>query len=185
MQPEPFTENGYESNTLIPLEQGQYTMLLHEQMSENAERTTYFSLPDQEDYLYEYEGDLEEALQDLPTIYGATVASADINQSLQPNLTLTPEATAVIEQLWNYFDQTGEQMFEGTQDYNFQVERNWLLVIPKENAQEFFAISREGQINSTFSTKQHENLMERFAIAYEQIQATEHQLNNLQDLEMG
>ncbi len=106
MQPEPFSENSYESNTLIPLEQGQHTMLLHEQMSESTEGTIYFSLPDQETYLYEYEGDLEEALQDLPDIYGATAASVDINQSLQPNLTLTPEASAVIEQLWHYFDQT-------------------------------------------------------------------------------
>jgi hypothetical protein len=185
MQPEPFTENGYESNTLALLEQGQYTMLLHKQMSENSEGTIYFSLPDQETYLYEYEGDLDKALQDLPGIYGATAASADINQSVQPSLNLTPEATAVIEQLWNYFDRTRKQAFEGTQDYNFQVEGNWLLVIPKDNPQEFFAVSREGQVESTFSPEQQENLMERFAIAYRQIQATEHQLNHSQDLEMG
>lgn len=185
MQPEPFTENGYESNTLAFLEQGQYTMLLHEQMSENSEGTIYFSLPDQETYLYEYEGDLEEALQDLPGIYSATAASTGIQQPVQPNFTLTPEATAVIEQLWNYFDRTGEQIFEGAQDYNFQVEGNWLLVVPKENAQEFFAIGRDGQVTSTFSPEQQENLMERFAIAYRQIQATEHQLNHSQDLEMG
>jgi ABC-type uncharacterized transport system permease subunit len=150
--------------------------------SESTEGTIYFSLPDQEIYLYEYEGDLEEALQDLPDIYGATAASVDTNQSLQPNLTLTPEASAVIEQLWNYFDQTGEQAFEGTRDYNFQVEGNWLLVMPKENAQEFFAISREGQINSTFSPEQQENLMERFAIAYSEICVANSVQNTSQDL---
>lgn len=185
MQPEPFTENGYESNTLAPLEETQYTMLLHEQMSENSEGTIYFSLPNQENYLYEYEGDLEEALQDLPGIYSATAASTDINQPVQPNLTLTPEAAAVIEQLWDYFDRTGEQPFESAQDYNFQVEGNWLLVVPKEDAQEFFAVSREGQINSTFSPEQCENLMERFAIAYEQMQMTEDRLNYAQNLELG
>jgi hypothetical protein len=185
MQPEPFTENGYESNTRVPLEQEQYTMLLHEQMSENAERTTYFSLPDQEDYLYEYEGDLDEALQDLPAIYGAISTSAEVDQSVQPNLTLTPEATAVVEQLWNYFDQTGEHTFEGTQDYNFQVEGNWLLVVPKDNPREFFAISRDGQVESTFSPEQQENLMQRFAIAYEQMQTDQLSQNNLYESELG
>jgi ATP adenylyltransferase/5',5'''-P-1,P-4-tetraphosphate phosphorylase II len=104
-------------------------------------------------------------LQDLPGIYSATVASADLNQPVQPNLTLTPEAIAVIEKLWNYFDQTGEKTLNGAQDYNFQVEKNWLVVVPKDNAQEFFAISRDGQVNSTFSNEQQESLMERFAIA--------------------
>ncbi|UIE38861.1 hypothetical protein [Leptodesmis sichuanensis] len=182
MQPEPFTENSYKSDTLVPLEQEQYIMLLHEQMSEISEGTIYFSLPDQETYLYEYEGDLEEALQDLPEIYSATAVSTGVDQSVQPNLTLTPEATAVIEQLWNYFDQTGEKTFEGTQDYNFQVEGNWLLVVPKENAQEFFAISRDGQVNSTFSPEHQENLMDRFAIAYSGIYVANSVQNTSQDL---
>jgi hypothetical protein len=173
MQPEPLSENGYESNTLIPVEQGQHKMLLHEHMSKNTQGTIYFSLPDQETYLYEYEGDLEEALQDLPDIYSANSASVDVDPSVQPNLPLTPEATAVIAQLWNYFDRTEEQAFEGAQDYNFQVEGSWLLVVPKENAQDFFAVSRDGQLNSTFSLEQQENLMERFAIAHDQIQAAE------------
>jgi ABC-type uncharacterized transport system permease subunit len=79
----------------------------------------------------------------------------------------------VIEQLWDYFDQTGEQALEGTQDYNFQIEGDWLLVTPKDSAEVFFAISRDGEIESTFSPQQQENLMERFAIAYDQIQAAE------------
>jgi ABC-type uncharacterized transport system permease subunit len=187
MQPEPLSENGYESNTLIPVEQGQYTMLLHEQMSEGTEGMIYFSLPDQEAYLYEYEGDLEEALQDLPDIYSANSASVDVGSSVQPKRPLTPEATAVIAQLWNYFDRTEEQAFEGAQDYNFQVEGNWLLVVPKENAQDFFAVSRDGQLNSTFSLEQHENLMKRFAIAYSELRTAKSVQNASQDqdLEQG
>jgi len=180
MQPEPFSENGYESNTLISSEQEQYTILLHEQMSENSEGAIYFSLPDQEAYLYEYEGDLEEALQDLPDIYGATAASTNIDPSVQ-NLTLTPEDTAVSEQLWNYFDRTKIQTFEDAQDYKFQVEGNWLLVVLKENAQEFFAISRDGQVSSIFSPEQQEDLMEKFAIAHGQMQMMKEEPTKNQD----
>lgn len=170
------SKSGFDANVQIPVEQRQYTMVLHEQMSEGMERTLYFSLPDQQNYLYEYEGDLEEALQDLPVIYGATAASTDVDQSVQQNPTLTPEAIAVIQQLWNYFDQTGAQTFQGSQDYNFQVQESWLLIVPKENTQDFFAISRDGEVESTFSSEQQENLMERFAIAYKQMQiANRHQ----------
>lgn len=178
------SESGFNANAPIPVEQKQYTMLLHEQISEGMEGKIYFSLPDQENYLYEYEGDLEEALQDLPAIYGTTVTSIEGEQSVQPNPTLTLEAVAVIQQLWNYFDQTGAQTFQGAQDYNFQVEGNWLLIEPKDNTQNFFAISRDGQVESTFSPEQQENLMERFAIAYHQTQMTIDENGKNQDWEL-
>jgi hypothetical protein len=180
MQTEDFPENSNELDASVPLQQEQYTMLLH---PENSGDTLYFSLPDQADYLYEYEGDLDQALQDLPDIYNKVETGVVIDPSEHPNL--TPEATAIIGQLWNYFDQTGTQVFEGAQDYNFQAEGNWLLVVSKENTQEFFAVSRDGQVASTFSPEQQQNLMKRFAIAYKQMQTTENKLIQAPNLETG
>ena len=62
MQQEPFAETIQDSPELIRLERGQYSMLLHSQMSTDG--SIYFSLPDQDGDLYEYEGDLDEALDD-------------------------------------------------------------------------------------------------------------------------
>jgi len=93
-----------EFDEFVRLEQGQYTMLLQKEMSETTESTVYFSLPDQDDYLYEYEGDLDKALDDLPEIYEATGTKIQA---------LGNEAAIVIEQLWDYFDRTGENQLEG------------------------------------------------------------------------
>jgi hypothetical protein len=183
MQTEAFSENS-DKDLSAPIQWGQYSLLLHQTTPESTEGTIYFSLPDQADYLYEYEGDLEQALQDLPAIYSEIETSTGLDPLAQSS-PLSPEAMAVIEQLWDYFDRTGEQSFQGTQDYNFQIEGDWLLVTPKDSAEDFLAISRDGEIASTFSPQQQGNLMERFAIAYGQIQDTEHPLNHLQDLEMG
>lgn len=88
---------------------------------------------------------------------------------------LTPEAAIVIEQLWDYFDRTGEQVLEGEHDYDFQVEGDTLLVLPKDNSGEMVAVGRKGEIESTFSPERYEYLMERFAVAYEQLQTVEYQ----------
>ena len=58
----------HESADFTRMEQGQYKILLHNEMLETTENTIYFSLPGQADYLYEYEGNLEEALDDLPKL---------------------------------------------------------------------------------------------------------------------
>jgi hypothetical protein len=161
-----------ESNELIRVEQGQYTMLFQKKISETTEGTIYFTLPGQDDFLYEYEGDLNEALDDLPEIYEATGIRVQ---------TLTPEAEIVIDQLWNYFDRTGEQHLEGQHEYNFGVEGDRLLVLPKDNSGEVVAIAKNGQVESTFQPERFEHLMGRFAIAYQQIQIAERQ----QDWELG
>lgn len=163
-----------ESDQLVYLKQGQYPMLLHQEMSENAEGTLYFSLPDQDDYLFEYEGDLEEALDDLPAIYESTETKIQI---------LSPEAVVVVEQLWDYFDRTGEQQLEGQYEFNFEVEGNHLLILPKDNSGEVMTIDRYGIATSNFTAEQHEHLMERFAIAYEQIQLAQAQNQESQNLE--
>jgi hypothetical protein len=127
---------------------------------------------------------LEHALQDLPAIYSEIETSTSLDPSAQPS-PLSPEAMAVIEQLWDYFDRIGEQSFQGTQDYNFQIEGNWLLITPKDSAEDFFAISRDGEIASTFSPHQQENLMERFAIAYEQMQIDKFGQSNFYEAELA
>jgi len=165
-----------ESNEFDRLEQGGYTLLLHEEMSEMIEGNIYFSLPGQDDYLYEYEGDLDQALDDLPEVYAAT------DTKIQA---LSTEAVIVVEQLWDYFDRTGEQKLEGEHEYNFQVESDRLLISPKDNLGEVVAVSRNGSVESTFEAERFEHLMERFAIAYQQIQATNHALSNRHDLDRG
>lgn len=166
-----------ESDGLIRLEQGQHTMLHQRELSDSTEGTIYFSIPGQDDYLYEYEGDLDEALNDLPEIYEATGTRVQA---------LSPEAVIVVEQLWDYFDRTGEQHLEGQHEYNFEVEGDpsrvtqsaRLLVLPKDNSGEAVVIDRIGQVESTFEARRFEHLMERFAIAYQQIQMTERQKDN-------
>lgn len=164
-----------ESNEILRLEQGQYTMLLQKEMSESTGGTVYFSIPAQTDYLYEYEGDLDQALDDLPDIYEATGVRVQ---------TLSPEAAIVVEQIWDYFDRTGEQHLEGQHEYNFEMNGDYLLVLPKDNSGEVVAIGRNGQVESTFETGRFEHLKERFAIAHEQIQSAAHYTNN-KDLEPG
>ena len=100
-------------------------------------------------------------------------------------LTLTPEAAIVIEQLWDYFDRTGAQALEGEHAYDFQMEGDTLLVLPKDNSGKIVAVDREGRVESTFSSERYEYLMERFAIAYEQMQMAEYQQDSDRDLELG
>jgi hypothetical protein len=172
----------YESDELTRLEQGQYTMLLQKEISETPEGTIYFTLLGQDDFLYEYEGDLDEALDDLPEIYEATSIRVQ---------TLTPEAAIVVDQLWDYFDRTGEQQLEGQHEYNFEVNSDpsratrsdRLLVLPKDNSGEVVAIARNGQVESTFESGRFEHLMGRFAIAYEQIQIAQTQHQESQEWE--
>lgn len=248
----PFADNSLENGEFTPVGRGQYTLLLNREMSEEMEGSIYFSLLGQDDFLYEYEGDLDEALDDLPEIYEdaeqqdmphlelrpAAEVEALIGQELsdssaihqqvlnqapavqvvvdqdgrikpgsylrdqveptedevetevereQPEEatpTLTPEAAIVIEQLWSYFDRTGEQVLEGEHDYDFQMEDNTLLVLPKDNSGEVVAVNRDGQIESTFSPERYEYLMERFAVAYEQMQMAEYQQNGDHGLEL-
>jgi hypothetical protein len=183
MQQEPFAETIQDSPELIRLERGQYSMLLHSQMSTDG--SIYFSLPDQDGDLYEYEGDLDEALDDLPGIYSVIA----VENELQQSPTLTPEAAIVVEQLWNYFDQAGTQELEGEQDYNFRIENGWLLVLPKEPSEEVVAISRDGEVQSSFEPERYEHLMERCAIAYsksvDQMQVISLQEDNDQSWERG
>lgn len=179
MQQEPFAETFPESPDLTRLEHGQYTMLLHNELSAATEGSIYFSLPDQDGYLFEYDGDLDEALDDLPEIR-SEIASRD---EVQQSPTLTPEAAIVIEQLWNHFEQTGTQELEGEQDYNFRIEDGWLLVVPKEPSEEVVAISRDGQVWSTFELGRYGHLMERCASAYKQMQQFQH--NNRENWELG
>lgn len=181
MQQEPFAETLQESPELTRLEHGQYTVLLHHEMSAATEENIYFSLPDQDGYLFEYEGNLDEALDNLPEIY-STIAPKD---GVQRSPGLTPEAASVIEQLWNHFEQTGTQELEGEQDYNFRIEDGKLLVVLKEPSEEVVAISRDGQVQSTFEPEQYGHLMERCAIAYEQMQVQQSQRNNDRDWELG
>ncbi len=179
MQQEPFSEIIQDSPELTRLERGQYAMLLHNKMS--TDDSIYFSLPNQDGDLYEYEGDLDEALDDLPEIYGAIAAKDELQQPV----TLTPEAAIVIEQLWNHFEQTGTQELEGEQDYNFRIEDGWLLVVPKEPSEEVVAISRDGQVESSFEPERYGHLMERCEIAYEQLQVKTLQEDNDQNWERG
>lgn len=183
MPQEPFAENFQASQELPHLERGQHTMLLHQEMSAATEGSIYFSLPDQDSYLYEYDGDLDEALDSLPEIYG-DIRTRDGLLQTEPQ-TLTPEAAIVVEQLWNYFDQTGTQELEGEQDYNFRLEDNWLLVVPKEPSEKVVAISRDGQVQSSFEPERYEHLMERCASAYEQMHVKNLQNNNNQNWERG
>ena len=164
-----------ESDQLVYLKQGQYPMLLHQEMSENAEGTLYFSLPNQDDYLFEYEGDLDEALDDLPAVYEAT------ETQLQ---TLSSEAIVVVEQLWDYFDRTGEHQLEGQHEYNFAVNGDRLLILPKDGSGEVVVVDRAGQVQSSFASAQFEHLMERFAIAYEQLRSIERSQESTKDIEL-
>ncbi len=165
-----------ETNEFVRVEQGQYTMLLQQEMPETTEGAVYFSLPGQDDYLYEYEGDLDETLDALPEIYESTGTGVQA---------LSNEAAIVVEQLWNYFDLTGEQELEGENEYNFQVEGNTLLILPKDNLGEVVEIDRNGQVESTFESERFEHLMERFTIAYEQIQLVQSQNKKNQECERG
>lgn len=158
-----------ESDQVVRLEQGDYAMLLQHQVAATTEGTIYFSIPGQADYLYEYEGDLDEVLDALPEIYEATDSRVQ---------TLTSEAAIVLDQLWEYFDRTGEQHLEGQHEYNFQTDGNGLLILPKDGSGEMVVVDREGQIGSSFAQLRFEHLMERFAIAYQQIQMTERQKDN-------
>jgi hypothetical protein len=165
-----------ESNEFDQLEQGGYTLLLYKEMSETNEGMVYFSLPGQDEYLYEYEGDLDQALDDLPEIYEGTSTKIQA---------LNTEAIVVVEQLWDYFDRTEEQKLEGEHEYNFQVDSDRLLILPKDNSEEVVVINRDGNVESSFEPERFEHLMERFAIAYQQIQATNHALSNYHDLDRG
>lgn len=164
-----------ESDQVVRLEQGEYSMLLQKQLADTTEGTIYFSIPSKDDYLYEYEGDLAEVLDALPELYEEAGISVQA---------LNPQAAIVLDQLWKYFDRTGEHYLEGQHEYNFEVEGDLLLVLPKDNSGEVMAIDRNGQVSSTFTAEKFENLMERFAIAYEQIQSAAHYTNN-KDLEPG
>lgn len=164
-----------ESNEVIQLEQGQYTMLLQKEMSESTGGTVYFSIPAQTDYLYEYEGALDQALADLPEIYAATGVRVQ---------TLSPEAAIVVEQIWDYFDRSGDQHLEGQHEYNFEVKGDRLLVLPKDNSGEVVTIARNGQVESTFEAERFEHLMGRFAIAYEQLQIEQSQRFTNQNSEL-
>lgn len=141
-------------------------MLLQRELSDSTEGTIYFSIPGQDDYLYEYEGDLDQALNDLPETYEATGTRVQA---------LSPEAAIVLEQLWDYFDRSGKQQLEGQHEYNFEVNGDRLLVLPKDNSGEVVMIARNGQVESTFEAERFEHLMGRFAIAYEQIQLAQAQ----------
>ena len=165
-----------ESNGLERVDQGQYTMLLHRELSGTSDGTIYFSMPGQDDFLYEYEGDLDEALNDLPQIYEATGTRVQA---------LNPEAAIVVEQLWDYFDRTGERQLEGQHEYNFEVDGGRLLVLPKDNSGEVVAIDRNGQVESSFEAGRFEHLMERFAIAYGQIQLAQSQQKENYEWERG
>ncbi len=171
-----------EMNEFTRVEQDSYTLLLQQEMSETSGETIYFSLPDQDGFLYEYEGELDQALSDLPEIYNS-VEIEDIQGKQSP--ILSPQAAVVIEQLWNYFDRTGEQKLEGEHDYDFQVEGDRLLVIPKDTSGEVVAIDREGAVESTFEPERYEHLMERFAIACEQMQTAEYKQSKDQNWELG
>ncbi|MBD2060602.1 hypothetical protein H6F88_32170 [Oculatella sp. FACHB-28] len=170
MQQEPFAETLIEPDESLRFDRGQYTMLLHEQLSEVDGEVIYFSLPDQEHYLYEYEGDLEEVLDDLPEIYEAIAPSQQ-----SENLTLTPQATAMVERLWNYFEQTGERELEGEHNFNFRVEADCLLVISKDDVDQWVAISQDGRVESTLELTRYEHLMEQFTVAYDQMQIASQQ----------
>lgn len=165
-----------ESDQVVRLEQGEYAMLLQPQIAATTEGTIYFSIPGQTHYLYEYEGDLEEVLGDLPQIYEEAEISVQ---------TLNPQAAIVVGQLWDYFDRTGEQHLEGQHEYNFQTDGNRLLILPKDGSAEMVAVARDGQIESSFAPSQFEHLMERFAIAYEQIQLAQTQQRESQEWERG
>lgn len=179
MQQEPFAEAFQEPQNLTRLEYGQFTMLLHNEMTAETEGSIYFSLPDQDSALYEYDGELDEALNDLPEIYHLT-ATRDESQP-----SLTPEAAIVVEQLWNYFDQTEAQELDGEQDYNFRIEEGWLLIVPKESSEEVVAISRDGQVQSSFKPERYGHLMECCGIAHEQMQMEQPQKNDVQNWELG
>jgi len=191
MSQEPFVEIFQASQELTHLERGQYTMLLHQEGSAAIEGSIYFSLPGQDSYLYEYDGDLNEALDSLPEIYSEIKTRDELLQA-EPQ-TLTPEAAIIVEQLWNYFDQTGTQKLEGEQGYNFRIENDWLLVVPKEPSEEVVAISRNGQVQSSFEPERYEHFMERCAIAYsnsiapayEQMQIPQSEQNNDRNWELG
>lgn len=249
---ESFANSSLENAEFASVGRGHYTMLLNREMSEEMEGTIYFSLPGQDDFLYEYEGDLDEALEGLPEIYeaeqrdmphlelrpvaevealigqelsdsstihqqvlnqapavqvavdqdGQVKPSSHLRDQVEPTEdeietgveleqleevtpTLTTEAVLIIEQLWDYFDRTGEQVLEGEHDYDFQVEGNTLLVLPKDNSGEVVAVSRDGQIESTFLPERYEYLMERFAVAYAQTQIMEYQQQHDSDLDLG
>lgn len=84
---------------------------------------------------------------------------------------LTPEATAIVAQLHEYFERTGEHELAGKRDYDIQADGDRLLFIPRDNAAEAITIERD-QATST-SSERIEQLMVRFAAAYESLRTTE------------
>lgn len=126
-----------ESDQVVRLEQGEYSMLLQKQLADTTEGTIYFSIPSQDDYLYEYEGDLAEVLDALPELYEEAGISVQA---------LNPQAAIVVDQLWDYFDRTGEQTLEGQYEFNFKVDNDHLLILPEDNSGEVLAIDRDGQV---------------------------------------
>ncbi len=84
---------------------------------------------------------------------------------------LTPEAKAIVTQLHDYFERTGEQELAGKQDYDIQADRDRILFIPKDNSAETVAI--QGDQATSTSSERIDHLMVRFTAAYESLQTTE------------
>lgn len=84
---------------------------------------------------------------------------------------LTPEAKAIVAQLRNHFEQTGEQELAGKRDYDIQTDGDHLLFIPRENPAETVTI--QGDQATSISSERIERLFVRFAAAYESLRTTE------------
>ena len=84
---------------------------------------------------------------------------------------LTSEARAIVSQLHDYFQQSGEQELTGKRDYNIQADGDRILFIPRDNPAEVITV--QGDQAVSISSERIEHLMVRFAAAYESIRTTE------------
>ncbi|MGG6269057.1 hypothetical protein ACQ4M3_32815 [Leptolyngbya sp. AN03gr2] len=129
-----------------------------------------------------------EVLHQAPSIrverdqYGAIKGGAAIRAVVEPTEVeadaeyrsehpLTPEAKAIVTQLHDYFDQSGEQELTGKRDYNIQADGDRILFIPRDNSAEVITV--QGDQAVSISSERIEHLMVRFAAAYESIRTTE------------
>ncbi|MBE9011195.1 hypothetical protein IQ250_13350 [Pseudanabaenaceae cyanobacterium LEGE 13415] len=84
---------------------------------------------------------------------------------------LTPEATAIVAQIRDYFEKTGEQELTGRRHYDIYADDDRLLFIPRDNPADIITIQGD-QVTSS-SSERIAHLMGRFAAAYDSVQTTE------------
>ncbi|MBD2060588.1 hypothetical protein H6F88_32100 [Oculatella sp. FACHB-28] len=100
----------------------------------------------------------------------AVETEAEYQTEHQP---LTPQAKAVLQALYDYFEHTGEKELSGNNDYLIEkVGNNRLRFTPYENPGEAIVVGSE-RIESNVTTTRYSHLMLRFESAYENLRRAE------------